>query len=419
MSWMTKEIVADQNVASTLLGLEEAKAYFPGLQDKTFLDAACVSLAPSQARDAMIEFLDMALGCREVDASKHHIEMDATRQHAVSEAARLLNAPLDNVALIESTTHGLNIAANAIPLAAGDSVVIADTEFLQVAIPWVQKRDRDGIVVKLASSQNGVLTTESFERAVDSRTRVICVSSVQWSSGNRLDIGDLAELCRSRDIWLVVDAIQELGVMEVNVLDQDVDFLIAGGHKWLNSPFGCGVMYLSDRVLRELEPSSFGYLSLDEPEGGWDTFFRTPGVSPVRDYNFPRTAKRFEIGGTANYPGAIALGQSLQIINAIGILRIEQHVRHLTDLLHEELEECGARLVSDPSPSARSGITTFTYHDTPEKDHAMLQRILEDRVLISMRYTGSVGGLRVSTHFYNTEDDIGEVISSLKGRASS
>src|SRR5436853_6705406 len=85
---------------------------------------------------------------------------------------------------------------------------------------------------------------------------------------------------------------------------QYADFLIAGGHKWLNSPFGCSINFLSDRVLAELAPNSYGYLALSEPTGGWGEYFRTPEITPFREYTFPRVAKTFEIAGTSNYPGA-------------------------------------------------------------------------------------------------------------------
>jgi selenocysteine lyase/cysteine desulfurase len=393
--------------------LESVRASFPGLEDKTFLDAACVSLAPREARNAIVEFVDMAISCPAPDASEHHVAMDRARRQAAAEAARLLNAPERSIALVESTTYGLNVAASTIPLRPGDNVLIADSEFLQVAIPWVTRRRVDGIEITSVESDGGKLPLARFEQAINRRTRVVCVSSVQWSSGYRVDIPALGELCRQRGIWLVVDAVQEMGALQVDLSGQPADFVIAGGHKWLNAPFGCGVMFMSDRALENLEPSSFGYLSMEEPAGGWGTFFRTPGISPVREYQFPTAARRFEIGGTSNYPGAVGLAASLRMINGVGIEVIEQHVRWLAELLRQGLEERGARIISHPAPRARSGITTFGFHDTPEEDYALLQKMLADRVLISMRYTGPVGGLRVSTHFYNTEDDILQLLDGL------
>jgi selenocysteine lyase/cysteine desulfurase len=385
------------------------------LTDKVFLDAAAVSLTPIQARVGIERFLDLAVSGDAGSASRLHLAMDEMRTTAIDEAATLLRTKPDNIALIESTTHGLNIAANAIPMSGGDNVLIADTEYLQVAIPWSKKRESVGIEIKpIRSHDEGVLTPDDFAAAIDHRTRVVCVSSVQWCSGYRIDIRSLASICRAKGIWLVVDAIQEMGAMEIDLASQYADFVIAGGHKWLNSPFGCGVMFISDHVLGELEPVSHGYLALEPPDGGWGSYFQTPDITPYRDYEFPRNAKTFEIAGTSNYPGAVGFGEALRLLNAIGIQQVERHIRKLTDLLHDELDRLGARLVTKRGHDCRSGITIFRCHEDRSQDLALLDKLLDDRVLISIRYTSNVGGLRASTHYYNSEDDVMQLVAGIK-----
>ena len=394
---------------------EDVRDSFPGLKDKVFLDAAALSLTPVQARAAIESFLDLAVGGDAKDASQLHIAMDLLRNRPIAEAATLLHAPARNIALVESTSHGLNIAASALPLRAGDNVLVADTEFLQVAIPWATMREpADVDIMPVPSHDEGVLTPADFEAAINPRTRAVCVSSVQWCSGYRLDIAGISEVCRRRGIWLVVDAIQEMGAMEIDLSVQYADFLMAGGHKWLNAPFGCGIMFIGDRALAELEPPTHGYLALDAPDGGWSEYFRTPAITPYREYSFPRTAKRFQIAGTSNYPGAAGLGASLALVNEIGITNVERHIRRLTDLLHEELGELGARLVSKRDPANRSGITSFRLHDDPADDRRVLDKVLAEKILISIRYTSGVGGIRVSTHYYNTEDDVRRLCEALR-----
>ncbi|KPJ89309.1 MAG: aminotransferase [Gemmatimonas sp. SG8_17] len=401
------------------MNLDKVRQSFPGLEDKVFLDAAAVSLTPLQARAGIEEFLDLAVSGDAGDASRLHHAMDSMREEALEEAGELLNTQIENVALIESTTHGLNIAANALPLSRGDNVLIANTEYLQVAIPWAKKRESIGLELKPVHSHgNGVLTPDDFAAGIDSRTKAVCVSSVQWCSGFRMDVNQLGEICRRRGIWLVVDAIQEMGALEIDLGSQYADFVISGGHKWLNAPFGCGVMFVSDRVLAELEPSSYGYLALEPPEGGWGVYFQTPDISPYRDYTFPRSARKFEIAGTSNYPGAVGLGKSLKLVNEVGIRNAEHHIRGLTDLLRDELEKAGAQLVSHPDTAYRSGITVFRRYTDPADDLALLNKLLKDRIMISIRYTSNVGGLRVSSHYYNTEDDIIQLCDAVRRHSS-
>ncbi len=397
--------------------LAQARETFPATKDLVYLDAAAVSLISQPTYEAIRAFLDICIEPGSADASRHHMVMDEMRGLAIDEAAALLNADRDQIALVESTTHGLNIAANAIPLERGDQVLIADTEYLQVSIPWKMKEGSMGIeIVPVPTSTNGYLTADHFEEAMTERTRVVCVSSVQWCSGNRIDLKALGDMCRARDVYLVVDAIQHLGACGLDVRETPVDFLMAGGHKWLNAPFGCGILYVSPNCLGELMPDSWGYLALEDPEGGWSEYFRRPDISPYSDWHFKQTAAKFEIAGTSNYPGAIGLGASLGQINQLRLPVIQEHILSLGQQLRSGLEELGARVISpgENNQEVRSGITIFRMYDSPEEDRILLDSLLERGIYLAQRYTSGVGGLRASTHFYNNEEDVDRVLEAIE-----
>src|SRR6266851_8205913 len=251
-----------------------ARAHFPGLLDKVFLDAACVSLAPRPAVEAVQKFLDLAMVCPLDSSTDHHIFMDEMRSAARPAAARLINAHEDEVALVESTPHGLALAVNSIPLEPGDRVLLSDLEFLQVAVPWVQKAKKDDIAIDVLPNHNGEVRVEDFAERLTPRTRVITVSTVQWTNGYRLDLAAFSRLCRERGIWLVVDAIQQLGALPLNVQQTPVDILACGGHKWLNSPFGCGFLYINRNSETRLRPPTAGYLDIEDPADGWGEYFQ-------------------------------------------------------------------------------------------------------------------------------------------------
>ncbi|PYX95243.1 MAG: aminotransferase, partial [Acidobacteria bacterium] len=192
-----------------------ARQHFPGLLDKTFLDAACVSLAPRPAVEAIEKFLGLAMVCPLDSSTHHHIFMDEMRAAARPAAARLIHE--DEIALVESTTHGLSLATQAIALESGDRVLISDLEFLEVAVPWVQKTGKkDGIQIDVVPNRNGEVRVEDFAERLTPRTRVVAVSTVQWTNGYRLDLAALSRLCRERGVWLVVDAIQQLGAIPLD-----------------------------------------------------------------------------------------------------------------------------------------------------------------------------------------------------------
>jgi len=392
--------------------MTQARQHFPGLLDKTFLDAACVSLAPRPAVEAIEKFLDLAMICPLESSTHHHIFMDEMRAAARPACAALIAAHDDEIALVESTTHGLSLAADAISLQPGDRVLLSDLEFLQVAVPWTQKK-RDGIEIDLVPNHHGEVRAEDFADRITPRTRVITVSTVQWTNGYRLDLSAFSRLCRERGIWLVVDAIQQLGALPLNVQQTPVDILACGGHKWLNSPFGCGFLYINRESQSRLHPPTAGYLDIEDPARGWGDYFQTPAITPVQDYHYVQTARRFETGGTANYPGAVGLAASLKLIQELGPERIEAHIRGLTDSLLRGLDKLGIEVVTPRAPQSRSGIITFSV-GAAEQNLALMTRLQERKILVSVRYTSGVGGIRVSCHFYNSQEDIERLLDAVR-----
>jgi cysteine desulfurase / selenocysteine lyase len=390
-----------------------ARMCFPGTRNQVFLDAACVSLMPVQADEALRRLNRELLTCPARDASAHHIALDRTAQQPREEVARLIGAAVDDIALVESTTQGLQAVAAAVPLSRGDKVLVGATEFLGVAVPWIPRQKTDGFQIEVVPCAQGRLRVEDFARAIDPHVRMILLSSVQWSNGFRADLAAFAELARKHDLILVVDAIQQLGAMPLDVSSTPVDFLVCGGHKWLNAPTGRGFLYVHPRQVERLRPTAWGYLNIVQPPQGWAEYFATPTIPAVRDYDFTPTARRFEIGGTANYPGNVALGASLALINELGRDAIAEHVLQLTDQLIDHLGAAGATLVSPPERKARSGIITFTLGQGPACDQACLHRLWEQRILISQRYTAGVGGLRVSVHFFNNADDLRQLVEAV------
>jgi cysteine desulfurase/selenocysteine lyase len=264
----------------------------------------------------------------------------------------------------------------------------------------------------VVASRGGQVDVADFAARITPRTRVLAISTVQWSSGFRADLGGLSKLCRERGLWLVVDAIQQLGAVPIDVQATPVDMLTCGGHKWLNSPFGTGFLYIRRESLPRLRPPMAGYLSLEPPEGGWGNYFQTPSIRPVREYPFAGEARRYEIGGTSNYPGAIGLAASLRMILELGQERIAGHIGALTNHLLAGLERLGVEVVTPRAAEDRSGIVTFTLGEA-KRNVALMEHLLARKVLVSVRYTSNVGGVRVSCHFYNSTGDLERLLEGV------
>ena len=391
--------------------IADVRKEFPALERQTFLDSACVSLAPQRSVEKLRAFLDMAASCPSGSATQQHLDMDAMRSAARAPLAKLINTGEDDIALMESTTQGMNLVANAIPLKRGDRVVVCDLEFVAVALPWVQKRAETGIEIDIVPNRDGQILVDDIEAAITANTRVVAISSVQWSNGFLCDLDALSRLCRERDVFLIVDAIQQIGAIPLDVRKTPIDAIACGGHKWLLAPFGCGFLYLSKEFRARVKPPLAGYLSEAEPEGGWGAYFQTPTIKPVRDYDFVDVARRWEIGGTANYPGAIALAESVGLINEIGIEKVGEHVLCLTDYLIDSLQQQGLEIVTPLNRQHRSSIVTFTVGDV-DQNVALVDYLRQHKVLVSLRYTSGVGGVRVACHLFNNREDIGRLVEA-------
>lgn len=394
--------------------IENVRDEFPGLADKVFLDAACISLAPRCATQAVYDFLRQAMLCPARSATQNHIDMDEERERARIEAAALINASTRDVALTESTTHGLSAAARAIPIQFGDNIVTTDLEYIEVPLAWRQPAAGSSAEIRMVRNASGAVLIEDFAELIDSRTRAVVLSSVQWSSGFRVDLDSLAELCRNKGVFLVVDAIQQLGAFPIDVQKTPVDILVTGGHKWLNAPFGAGFMYVRGEAAARFREPLAGYLAVNPPSGGWGEYFQTPSISPVQSVSFTSEARRFEIGGTSNYPGGAGLAASLRLINQLGHAAIEAQIRKLTDRLLTGLKRQGVHISTPTDPRFRSGIVSFEPAGGSAESVALMEFLLDRKILTAVRYTSGVGGVRVSCHFYNSTDDVDALLDGVR-----
>ena len=390
------------------------KEEWPVLETMTFLDAACVSFAPQRTVKAVKAFADMTAVQEEANSSAHHIAMDSLRHKAYDEATKLLNADPEEIALVESTSHGLNIAAQGIELQDGDNIITTNLEFIQVALPWCVMRKDKNIDIRVCKTEDNRFTAKDFAALVDDKTKLIVMSTLEWCNGWQTDLKELGDYCKEKGVYLVVDAVQQLGVTKIDTKACHIDILTAGGHKWLNSPYGTGVLYVNKETLPKLKQSYAGYLNTTVPEGGWGAYWENPAAPSVNNWTFDNTARKFEIGGTSNYTGAIALGESLALVNEIGIENIEKRVREIAVYCMDRIEEIGGTLITHRDPGHFGGIVIARLYDDLDVDRMILKKLHARRIFIAQRFTDFIGGFRISCQYSNNEKDIDTMIDAMK-----
>ncbi len=389
---------------------------FPALRGGlVYLNSASMGAVSKQALAAIDRQRELLEGGPKTLGWNRYVErFEAGIARAREEAARLLGAEPDEVGLIGDTTSGLHQAIDAIPFADGDNVVLSDLEYPQVALAAENVRRERRVEVRFVRNRTGRVTADTYRDAIDRRTRAILASSVGWVTGERVDLAGLSAIADERDVFLVVDAVQQLGGVSLDCARLKIDFLTAGGYKWLNAPFGCGVFYTRRAVHeRGLRVRRVGLLGLEEPHGGWGSFYGSPAMTPLPPMSPAPTVRRFEAQGTHNRIGAAGLAAALAHRNAQGRSEVDAHVLGLGGMLIEALVARGAHVWTPREESARAGIVCFTFGGGAEADMDLQQRLEREHIFVGARYCSGIGGVRVAVHLFNTSSDVEALLKAL------
>jgi selenocysteine lyase/cysteine desulfurase len=375
------------------------------------MDWAATGLVPETGRKAIHRYVDELAACPSSESTWMYSRHGGTRNEARAIIARLMGADPKDIALVESTTAGLNAAAAAIRIPSGSNVVLSAVDYLAVSTPWKLRARRDGLELRWVEPRGPEILVEDILEQVDETTRVIALSTVCWTTGALLDVETLAREARMRGILLVVDAAQSFGVVPLDLRRSPAAFVACGGHKWLCSPLGAGFLYVNPETAARHQPPLVGFLSGRPQRGTWDVWFSDPAADPQEEILYPATGRAFETGGTPCHPGAIGLLESVKLLEAAGVERILEHVRDLGDRLIAGLDAKGYPVLTPRARSRRGGTIVFNVPGGIEREHALVARWRMERVVAGVRYCRGLGGVRVSLHGMNTVADVEKMLT--------
>jgi cysteine desulfurase/selenocysteine lyase len=310
--------------------------------------------------------------------------------------ARLINGSSDSIALTRSTAHGISLLAQGFDWDPGDNVVGAHGEYPANVYPWMALGAR-GVEFRQALPVEGRITAEAVFSLVDPRTRVVALSHVQFWNGFRVDIETIGAECRRRGIIFSVDVMQSAGALRIDAGRLPIDFCAAGAGKWLMGPPGIGFCFCAPELLERLRPPIVGVCSVV----GFDRYFDY-------DLTLAPSARRFEESVVSMLDTA-AFGAALELLLEVGPEVIERRVLDLSGRLAEGLVARGYELV-EPWPRRHdesSGIVSF------RKRGAGPQEVLRDLTAAHVIARTHRDFVRLSPHFYNTEEEIDRVLEVL------
>ena len=378
-----------ENISS----FEDVRKLFPITKSCVYLDSAHYSQYSLETNRRLFEFINEFTHTN-LNLEIFNNEKSKTLKEKI---AKLIGADAKEIIITTSTTHGINIFAYGIELNRGDTVAFPDCEFPAVVYPWLNQEKLRGIQTVMIPSDKGIIKIEDIVKTIkENNVKVLAISSVEFL-GFRNDLNEISKICKDNDCYLLVDAIQSLGVCPMDVKKFGIDYLAGGSQKWMMAPSGIGFSYISSGIRDKVNPTFIGTGSI---KYDFKNF-----LSYKLDFKEDGTAYE---NSTVNCLGMIGLESSVDLFMKLGVENIFSYILNLIDVFIEELKDSDYRIESDLSPEHRSNIILFSHTDKSKNE--FIHRELEKKnIFISYRE----GYLRLSPHIFNNEQDIKKLIDEL------
>lgn len=370
--------------------IHEARRLFPATTDRAYLNTAAVGLASRRLADTYHELVD-EWTTDGFDYQRGERAADGAR----SAVARLIGAEDSDIALIPSVSSAAGlVAAQFGPAGRGENVVIGAREYSSNHFPWRQLAHK-GYDVRQVPFRNGGLEPEGVAERIDEGTQLVAFSGVQTATGHRSDIAAISGFARAVGAIVFVDGAQLVGALPVAHDLPHVDVLAAPDHKFLlNAGRGMGYCYLSPTAQERFTPINAGWRAGTIP---LESFFGP-------EMNLSPTASRFD--SSISWLAAIGNQAALSVFDDFSLDSIYARNQELTTTLRAALSHVGWNPVDLPEQN-QSTIVSVPLGD---REPAPLLGALSDQGVICAERDGN---LRLALHFYNHEDDIERLATTL------
>lgn len=381
--------------------VEEVRAEIPFLRTGIiYLDNAATTPTPEPVIEAMLAYY------REFSANVgrglHRAARRATEEFeaAREKIARVIGAKPNEIIFTKNTTEAINIVARGLNLESGDKVVTSVFEHHSNLLPWQRLEKECGIRLEVVgSSKECLLDPAEFEAVLDQKTRLITTHQVSNAIGSIQPVEEIGKLARDHEVLFLVDAAQSVGHMPVDVRRIGCDFLAAPGHKGLLGPQGTGFLYVREDRIAELEPLLTGGGIVENVE--------------LHSAKLVEPPQRFD-AGTPNIPGIIGLGRACEYVLDIGIERIAERERKLTELMLEIGKNSQVEVYGPRDLERRGGVVSFNISGLSSHEVAsMLDELAKIAVRSghhcaqpALRHLRVNGTARASVHYFNLESEI-------------
>jgi selenocysteine lyase/cysteine desulfurase len=370
-------------------------------QGFAYFNTAGLGASPRAVTDRVKTMMDR----EEESPSPGHSEEDWARIRAKAAALLGPSCASDEIALIGTATEGINAILNGLPLVRGDEVITSTHEHVALAIPLLHKIKTAGIDVRtFEPDPSNAVTVQRVRALMTPRTRLVFVSHVTCTTGQRLPAAEIGRLAAERGAWFALDGAQSLAQFPIDIRATGADFYTASCHKWLMGPKRTGLLYVRRDRLDLLTPTVVGAYS-----------DRTNSLAG-RQLTLQPSAQRYEYA-TQNDALVYGLETALDFVAGLGLPAIAAHNRELTDAFLEGLREVpGVQVLTPPDPAAASAMVTFRLvgRDNREVANALTRR----RHRVRSVTEAGLDAVRASFHVCNTKPQVEDLLFAVEDIAA-
>ena len=386
------------------MDVQKLRGEIPVLANLTYLNTGWSGPPPRRVAQALKDRIDLELneGPTTPPVQERGREVQAQARQA---AARLFNADPEEVMVARNTTEGLNIVLSGLDWQERDEIITCNLEHGSVLITSLVTGKRHGVkvrVVDLDPHDSRETILGKFEAAFTSRTRLLFVSHVEFSTGLRMPAAELARLAHDRGAQIMLDGAQTGGHIHLDMAAEEFDFYSIPGQKWVLGYEGVGALYIRRELIERIYPAHSGGRAV---------------VHPVDYDNVQLAAADMEKfhGGSSSVPLQAAFLEAVQFVEEVGVREIEERNRQLAAQLKRQLSDLPAVQVYSPmEPELSSGLVSFALSGW--EPPAAVERLWNDHRIV-VRQVDFPPGIRASFHFFNTEDEVDQLAQAVKGLA--
>lgn len=356
----------------------------------TYLNTANMSPLLTSVKEAGIKALDTRAHPWRITAKDWFNDAELVR----AKAAAVFGSSPDDVALVPGASYGLAAAARNLTIGEGKSILVLKDQFPSNYYVWRELAKQQGLRMVTVEKQPTASLTQAVLQHIDASTGVVALPNCHWITGDMIDLEAIGEAARSAGAYFVLDLSQSLGVLPVAIKKIDPDFAVSVGYKWMLGPYGLGYLYVAPRWQQGGQPLEYSWLNRE----GSEDFSRLTQYTE----GYRSGARRFDMGEFSQFHTLPMAAAALDWILGKGVPSIVQGISEIAGSLIEYRNE-------QLHGKAVQGASHIISLPVPGKEEKVKQRLAENKIVVSFRGDR----VRVSTHLFNTPEDIGRLLSCL------